>query len=491
MKTRFIMPVMLAGAILFSACEKTGNENNGGTPEEPEIVVPEGFGTLVYEDGSVLVESDYAQNTVNNLINAYKKYAGMDAIPVRIVDPESGEVVETGETVKCSNVFYLQRGGYYFIEGKGKITSEREVTDEATGETSAVTVDKAVFKAEDGDGAMPVIQPIADSQGATASDMMVIEIPVEFHDIYFDGNDPMAGSIMQRMLRIEAKNGSLLMNNCFANYCANSFVRIEAEGISVNLENSTFRNLAKGFSSNGRLIDTRGNDTKSVIMNNCLVYNMVGRIIRYDGCVIDDLQIKNSTFYNCGYGMQFDAPKKVLVENCIFADSGWYTSSDAYERVTDGGEFVLDGQGNKILTNYFWDIINLTTEEEDGTITVGDVTGVDVVIRNNNVFTSPAMAALYALYPETAHAPLLGLDDAEQALADAGVVTFENNIEETIEFENAPALPEEFLKERLETLTKEETVREDFCADGTFSFGYADNYKSATAATDGGILGVR
>ena len=42
-----------------------------------------------------------------------------------------------------------------------------------------------------------------------------------------------------------------------------------------------------------------------------------------------------------------------------------------------------------------------------------------------------------------------------------------------------------------ETLTKEETVREDFCADGTFSFGYADNYKSATAATDGGILGVR
>ena len=47
MKTRFIMPVMLAGAILFSACEKTGNENNGGTPEEPEIVVPEGFGTLI------------------------------------------------------------------------------------------------------------------------------------------------------------------------------------------------------------------------------------------------------------------------------------------------------------------------------------------------------------------------------------------------------------------------------------------------------------
>ena len=218
---------------------------------------------------------------------------------------------------------------------------------------------------------------------------------------------------------------------------------------------------------------------------------MVGRIVRYDGCIIDDLQVKNSTFYNCGYGMQFDAPKKVLVENCIFADNCWYTSSDAYERVTDGGEFVYDEAGNKIPTNYFWDIINLTTEEDDGTIIVGDVSGVDVVIRNNNVYTSPTMAALYSLYPETAHAPLLGLDDAEQALADAGVVTFENNIEEAIDFDNAPALPEEFLKERLETLTKEETVREDFCADGTFSFNYADTYKSATAATDGGKLGIR
>ena len=489
MKTRFLNICMIALAISFASCEKAPQKG----PDQPTVVPPaEGFVTIVNADGSVLVESDYAQNTVNNLINAIKDYAGYDNLAVQEVNPETGEISETGETVKCSNVFYLQRGGMYFIEGKGKINSQKEIKDEEGNVIETIMVDNVIIKAEDGNGALPVIQPIADSQGSTSADMLIFETSAELENIHFNAIDPMTQSIMQRMLRIEAKKGKISLRNCFADYCANSFVRIEAKDTQIELVNSTFRNLAKGFSSNGRLVDTRGNNVKSLIINNCTVYNMVGRIIRYDKCTIDRMEMTHNTFYNCGYGLQFEKPVVLTVEDNIFADNGWYTSSDAYKRVTDGGDFELDENGKKILNNDFWDITGYTKENEDGTVTItGDLTNVKVSIRNNNVFTSKTLSDLYVKYAETAHAPVLELGPAEQALVDNGAVKFEKNISEVLTFDNAPELPVKFLEERLSTLTKEETIKEYFYSDGEYSFSYPSSAQSSTAATDGGKLGVR
>lgn len=489
MKAKFFNLLIAASVIAVASCNKP---NDGPvTPPEPEPVAPvKGFVTIVNEDGSVLVESDYANNTVNNLITAIKNYAGYDGLTVQVVDPETGEVTETEKTVKCNNVFYLQRDGIYLIEGKGKINSSKDITDEEGNVLSTITVDAVKIAAEEGDGAQPVIQPIADQQGATVADMMIFETSAEIEDVYFSAVDPMTNSIMQRMLRMEAKKGKLVLRNCFADYSANCFFRIEAKNTSVEVHNSTFRNLAKGFSSNGRLVDTRGNDMQSIIIDNCIVYNMVGRAIRYDKATIKELILRNNTFYNCGYGMQIERPQAVTVENNIFADNGWYISANAYS-TNDDGSFKVDEAGNKILNNDFWDITGYTSTDADGNVTVAeDLTGVNVVIRNNNIFTSSSLAALYDKY-ENAHAPVWELGAPEKALVAAKVVKFENNFEEVLAFDNAPALPLAFIEERLRDITTAETVREDFCANGSFSFNYPSSAKSSTAAVDGGKLGAR
>lgn len=491
MKTKILCISMVAMTVFLASCEPESNPTN-----DNKVVPPvKGFVTIVNADGSVLVESDYSQNTVNNLITAIKHHAGYKNLAVQVVNPETGEITETGEHVDCNNVFYLQRGGMYFIEGKGKINSQKEITNEAGEVLETITVEGVTIKAEEGTGALPIIQPIADSQGAISSDMLVFETSADLENIHFNAVDPMTGAIMQRMVRFELKKGTLNIRNCFADYAANCFVRVEAKNMKINLSNSTFRNLAKGFSSNGRLIDTRGNDVKTISVENCCVYNMIGRLIRYDGCTVESLTLKNNTMYNCGYTMQLENPKAVLIENNIFADNGWYQASDAYAKL-DNGEYELDADGKKIPENYFWSVTGYTEEDPaTGAVSIKagvDLAGVEVRIRNNNVFTSKTLSDLYTKYPDTAHATLMTNSPAVQALINANAVTMANNIEEVLAFDNAPALPVTFLEERLKDIQTSETVRPDFCVSGTdWKFTYPASAASYTAATDGGKLGVR
>ncbi len=460
MKTNHLFVFCIAAAIIsLAGCEKAPESDPvNPNPDEQGPEVPDtptfSNGVYIYEDGSVLVESDNGYETVNGLKNAIDSYAGVDVV-----------TSETGKTVPSSNRFYLQRGGHYYVEGLWVITKD-------------VTV-----LAEDGDGNMPVIQSIADETGARNSDMIRLEANVRFENIYFLGQDAMTGAHQQRMLRIDGQNCRLTLESCFGDYCRNFFIRMDNTGSKVYLKNSTFRNMAYNCSSNGRLVDTRGNGADTVSIVNCIVYNNVGPITRFDGSVINHLEWISNTFYNCGFVPVVEHPKSILIENNIFANVGWHDGANA---------IGTDETGATEIDSAFWDIDFGETE---------DVSGAEVIIRNNNIFNTAELKALYAKYPETAMEPE-GLSACGQQLLESGNLVYTDNISEVLEFDNPAPIYYDFIDLYLSDV---DTPDEEFAdlpwfvdEDGVtgiipgkiYTFGYSESSKSATASTTGGKLGA-
>lgn len=476
MKTTLLKIMMIALAMSFAACEKPQAENETPVPPPPSEDIS-GFGAIVNADGSVLIESDNGVDRINSIISAIDEYADKDNLAVQKIDSETGKIVETGDKVKCSNVFYLQRDGLYYIQGKGRIT-------------------KAVkIMAEEGDGALPVISPISDATGAVVSDMITTEADVEFKNIHFYGIDPITNQLQERVLRVEAPDGHIVLENCFCEYCRNHFLRMEAPGVTAELRNSTFRNFALGCSPNGRLLDARKNDMKLALIENCSVYNITGQLIRQDGKIIDNITIRNTTFYNCGYPVQIYKPATVIIENNIFGNCAYLTSASAYLE-DEEGNLILDSDGNRILDNDFWDLTDLAVKQPDGSITIdGDLSNVNISIRNNNVFTDATLAGYYEEWASKenseVHGPVTELGDEEKYLQEQGCLRFENNIEEIINFENpAPLDYDNYITQIFNGETDGSPLVMTYYVTGAYSFDY-NTGESLTAATDGGKLGVR
>lgn len=453
MKTKLIFASLLMAALfLTSSCKKPVVP-----PEDPVPVIPSsGFGTYVFDDGSVLIESDNGYDTVNGIKNAIDTFA--DSLVV---------VSETNDTINCNNVFYLQKGGHYYSEGLWVISNN-------------VTI-----KSYEGEGEMPSLQIIADETGASNSDMIRIEANVVVDGVYILGQEAMTGSHQQRIFRIDGKDCRLTLNNCFADYCRNFFIRMDNTGSKVYLKNSTFRNMKYNCSSNGRLIDTRGNGADTVVIDNCLVYNNLGLITRYDGSVINYLRWSNSTFYNCGSVPEFQHPAKIVVENNVFANVGWRNAGTAIEIDPETGVEDRD--------DVFWDI-EMPAESE--------LANADVTIRNNNVYNTSEMKALYAKYNTTALEPT-EISEGGKYLQSAGRLKFENNISEVLTFDNPAPIYYDFIELYFSNTSAPDDTYTDVPwfvdedgktgieAGKVFTFGYASSFKSATASTTGGKIGVQ
>ena len=455
--TKFFPLLIVASMFLTSGCDKTGTE-----PVEPGIPVtpPEepSFenGIYINEDGSVIVESDNGVDRINGLLTAIESCAD-----------QTVTASESGKNVTCNNTFILERNGIYYCEGKWTFTHD-------------VTV-----KAANGDGNMPLIQIMADETGTRNADMILLEADARFEGIYFLGQEAMTGAHQQRMLRINGQGCKLTLDNCFADYCRNFFIYIGNTDAKVYLKNSTFRNMAYNASSNGRLVDTRGNGADTILIHNCIVYNNLGLITRFDGSRVNHLEWTNNTFYNVGSVPEIDQPASALIENNIFANVGWRNAGTAIQ--IDEETQLLERD------DAFWNIETVA----EGT----DISNVKIIIRNNNVYNTREMMDLYLKYPETALAPT-ELSEGAKYLLEQGKLVFENNINEVLTYDNPAPIHYDFIDLYLsDPDAPDETfvglnwfIDEDgitgIIPGQVYTFDYASSFESASASTTGGKLGA-
>ena len=422
---------------------------------EPEDPVFED-GLYVYEDGSVLVQMDNGVDRVNGLLNAIESCAD-----------NTVTVTDTGEEVQCSNVFLLENGGQYYCEGKWVIKKN-------------VTV-----KASSKEGKMPVLQVLADETGNINADMIRLEADVTFEGVYFLGKEAMTGANQQRVLRIDGQGCSLVLDRCFADYCQNFFIYVGNTDSRIRLLNSTFRNMSSNASSNGRLVDTRGNGADVIVIENSLVYNNWGHIVRFDGSKVNRLEWKHNTFYNVGTVPEIAQPASVVIEDNIFANVGWRNAATAME---------IDEETQ--LPDYDDVLWNISLASDDA-----DISEVSVVIRNNNIFNTDEMTALYKKYSETALVPCELSEDALY-LQEQGKLVYENNISEVLAFDNPapvhydyidlymsnPDAPDETYAGRAWAVDEDGIIGIDPA--NVYTFGYPSSAQSATASTTGGRIGA-
>lgn len=424
-------------------------------PREYPILEEDTGEFFVFEDGSVRVPTDNGYSAVNNLKKAIDDYANSTII-----------ATESGREVEASNVFLLPRGSRYYVEGKWVIKKN------------------VVLRAEEGDGDMPMIQPMADETGGVNADMIRIERDVTFEGIYFFGRNAITDALQQRMIRIDGANCTLTLDRCFADYCMNFFIRIDAKNVSVFLRNSTFRNMKHAATSNGRLIDTRGNGANEVSIENCLVYHLLGHITRHDGSVIEKMEWKNNTFYNCGWTIGIEHPRKVVIQDNIFVNAGWRSGATSVKPDPVTGEPEV----NRTL----WSVSELTA---------ADLEQADVIIRNNNVYSTPELLALYDKYSETA-AERTELSSDGETLLEMGKLRFEDNFSEVLAFDRPAPIYYSFIDLYFSNPQAPDDTFIDvpFFVDedgingihqgDVFTFSYPSSARSATASTTGGRIGA-
>lgn len=356
-------------------------------------------------------------------------------------------------------VYVLERGGVYYLEGKNVISNN-------------VTI-----RAEYGTGALPTIQPISDAQGALNADMLRFEANVRFENIYFNGRDAASNNIMQRLFRVDEADVRLSFEGCFIEYCRNFCFRADNVNGKYYINNSTIRNLAlTSDPANGRLFDSRGNAQDTISITNSTIYNMTAHIVRFDRAIMNYFEFKKNTVYNVGYHMRIDYAMTAVIEDNIFADVGWKAGYDAAS------------------PSSFWDMRQFSS---GGAYDPADVR---IYIRNNNVYTSPDIKALYTKYP--GNIERIPLNNTALTLIDLGQMVYENNITEVLTFDDPSPLPMTYIDKFFEVLNTgmspwadlpfyvDENNADGFTDDITFKFNYPSSSASATASTTGGKLGA-
>ena len=449
-------------AVVFGAasCEKSPKPEEGKLPE-----LTQGFGVYIQPDGSVIVEGDtgYDEDENDEYTGVNRLWSAITAYADQIVTPTEG-----GDPVQCNNVFYLQEGAFYFVEGKIVINKNVKI---------------AALNAE---GEMPWIRSIQDATGKIQSDMLRLEADVVFDGVYFYGKDDKA-TPQPRMLRLDGSDISLTLDNCFADYTRNFFIRSDGKNNSVHLKNSTFRNMNYNNSSNGRLVDARGNDMDEITIENCLHYNCWGHIIRDNDAIINKIVIKNSTFYNVGTVLSLTYPGEVTIQDNIFANVGW--RQGAMSLVPDETTGLVEP-----FCLFDFDDIDAAAHPELAE-------KVKVFIINNNVYNTSELKKFYE-DGEMAQEPELFSQGLKELQA-KGKATAEKNISEVLIFTNPCPVNWDYIKLHFENPNRPETDFADMVwgqdEDGkagikrgqVYDFSYSSDAQSVKASTTGSWLGAR
>lgn len=376
----------------------------------------------------------------------------------------------TGE--QLHDTYLLQRGAVYFFTGQAEWPFDVNLVafgDEALGK--------------------PVVSR-ANASGGTALDPMYRG----FGSFTWDGiyiimgeEGPEAAQYETAPFRPEGDDKRFVFNDCTIEKSRQGTIRIEGENSTTIITNCEIRNFGdyERFQGNGRIVDTRDNFADSVVISNCVMYNILDRVFigfRQQG--LNYFEYTNNTLFNHvgRHGLiQLKNTRESVIKDNIFMNPSIMGTAPflANEQITYANE-----------TNYLFTIDTL-------------VEGASVEMSNNNVFWTDDVLNYYATFDSVAQ-PMILSPEFEAALANPADAYFS----EVLELNNVPDRAPLIAYSREAILYKDsvgitDIMVEDISFAGTpfdngylFDFSqfdpcYDPNAVSATAASDGGALGVR
>jgi hypothetical protein len=175
--------------------------------------------------------------------------------------------------------------------------------------------------AEDGDGAMPFLQPKTGDAGSSRPFRPRGDLTIKgLHVTGIDDTEGFPG----RMIRASADDIRIEVQDCWLDGDNQSAIRVDNPGMSMFIRNSVISNIGQPLSpNNGRIIDDRGNNIDTVVFENCTFYNITQRIIRDDGGWIKYCRVVNNTAVNVAQmGITFGEVGYLDFMDNLFMNSG-------------------------------------------------------------------------------------------------------------------------------------------------------------------------
>ena len=316
----------------------TGYLNETGTMTDPRYD-RNGFGVMSTNPETVGPHSDEYDFDYETSHGAYT--AGIDGFPVgdlnwfpdrlydwQITSDDTLDVAEgfetlnlavSGDTPNPHRVYRLARGGTYLLNG-----------------AIAGLADQALrIVAADGDGARPMLIPAVNSEGS-ASQPISTGNDAEFKGLYVAGYDN-AGNQVKNVLKLSKEGGTYVIDDCFLDGDRAAFVRMNATMQTVHFTNNIARNSTRlDVPTEGRLIDTRGNDQHTIFVQNNTFYMGTDDIFRNISSLVHNLTFDHNTVYSAGGhmtdGIQVWRTVNATVTNNLLMNVGFEGDHSGYDQ---------------------------------------------------------------------------------------------------------------------------------------------------------------
>jgi len=335
--------------------------------------------------------------------------------------------------------------------------------------------------AEEGDGARPRLVPGVPSGGSSSRPFRARD-NLTLKGLFVTGLDELGAlNTSQRIIRISATGAIVRIDDCHLDQDGQSCFRTDSDNISIFVNNSTISNIGRpNNTNNGRLIDDRGSNLDTVIIENSTIYNISSTMINDRGGWIKYARINQNTIAHTGQRIiDFVECQTCIFTNNLVINPGYLGTEE--DTIPDNEAYMIE-----------FDSLSELSKSE-----LPDVPQTFTFLNNNFYLDS----AIIEAYPK---------DTADFAFADwpvvprpllqpegeaiAGEEALATNISEFVSFVNAPPVDDvativnQFWSDPNDNDFKASVKPWDI-SDEPYDFRYQDSFESATAATDGGPLG--
>ncbi len=355
----------------------------------------------------------------------------------------AGDTTATGERVDENTIYQLERGGTYLLNG-----SIRNLGF------------KIRIHADEGPGQRPMLLPARLSDGISTDTPIRVLGDVELKDLRITNFDEL-GRLNTRMIRVGVSDVRLTIDNCVLDADGQSAIRLDAPNCKVYITNSIVSNIGRPSDpNNGRVVDTRGNITDTIFVENTTMYNITSRAIRTDGALMKYVAFNNCTFYNFGQRLvPLDAVADFYFTNNIIINHSFYG--------------VAAGMSTSAIS---------TDSLNQNQIDQGLVQNLNIL--NNNFFLDAEIQDI--LWNNGADTVSTFNSDTRAWLTATNSWDFV--FMEEVTFKKAPVTPIAIVQASV----IEPGTEPDWDLSGSpFNFFYDESFASSTRALDGGRLGDR
>ena len=232
---------------------------------------------------------------------------------------ETLNLAVSGDTPNPNRVYRLERGGVYLLNGS----------------LSGLADQTLRIVAAHGDGPRPQLIPAVMDDGGSDPPVSTGN-DAEFKGLYIAGYDN-AGNQVKNVLKLSKENGVYVIDDCFFDHDRAAFVRMNATGQTVHFTNNIARNSTRlDVPTEGRLIDTRGNDQHTVLVQNNTFYAGTDDIFRNINSLVHNLTFDHNTVYTAGGhmtdGVQVWRTVNATVTNNLFMNVGFEGDHSGYDQ---------------------------------------------------------------------------------------------------------------------------------------------------------------